>query len=87
MENVEDDGKSPGDLGRPLGEESNGESPSASPVPEAEESNEESAEDTLISHAELLLQIRNGYEVDELAQAMIAAKAKVGKMTLKRANK
>ena len=71
MESFEDDGASSGDLGRPLGEESNG----------------ESAEDTLISDAELLLQIRNGYEVDELAQAIIAAKAKVGKIMLKRANK
>ena len=63
-----------GDLGRPLGEESNEESPSANLVLEAEESNGESAEGTLVSDEGLLLQISDGYGVDELAQAVIAAK-------------
>ena len=62
------------DLRRPSGGESNEDPPDANLVPNAEESNEESADGTLMSDEDLLQQIRNGYEVDELAQAVIAAK-------------
>ena len=63
-----------GDLRRPSGKELNKELSNINPIPKAEELNRESAEGIFISNKDLLLQIRDSYIIDKLAQAVIAAK-------------